>query len=140
MKDGQFRLDSREKAEKFDALLGRYLKKKTGAYSGHISLVRVWDQLELHPNKGRIFAALFDILVSFSHLEHDLYSMCNTWNSRFSKGKLQGGSIFDSEKKFFGKLDLHRFETAFVFRYRALWDKLMGVIVLVEKPNKYVKL
>jgi hypothetical protein len=67
----------------------------------------------------------------------DSNAVGGTWNQLFSKGKLEGGSVLDSEAKFFGKMDIHRFNTAYVLRYRALWDKLMGLMILIFVPNEY---
>jgi hypothetical protein len=34
-------------------------------------------------------------------------------------------------------MDIHRFNTSFVLRYRALWDKVMGLLVLMDAPQYY---
>lgn len=34
-------------------------------------------------------------------------------------------------------MDTHQAYSCFILRYRALWDKLMGFLVLLFKPNEY---
>lgn len=67
----------------------------------------------------------------------DLTSIGGTWNFNFSNGLLEGGSILDSNAKFFGKMDIHRFASAFILRYRAIWDKIMGFLLLLFSPEDY---
>jgi hypothetical protein len=88
-------------------------------------------------DKNRILAAVLDFQLTFTLIHIDMTSMAITWNSHFSKGKLEGGSILDSPKKFFAKMDIHRECNAFTLRYRAFWDKFMGLIVLLLLPEKY---
>ncbi len=34
-------------------------------------------------------------------------------------------------------MDIYRYNSSYVFRYRALWDKIMGLLILVFVPNEY---
>jgi len=99
--------------------------------------VNAYDRLSPHEGGGRIFTALLDIQVNFILLYLDVHTVGATWNANFSKGKLEGGSILDSEAKFFGKIQIHRFSSSFIFRYRALWDKVMGLLILAASPQDY---
>lgn len=132
-----FTLENREEVERFEALLGEYSQARSQIVLNHISLVKAWDQLHQREDGGRVFTALLDLYLTLHLVEFDLTNVGGTWNSLFSKGKLEGGSILDSQQKFFGKMDMHRFATSFVLRYRAIWDKLMGFFVLYFEPIKY---
>lgn len=133
----KFTLNTREDVIIFESLLDKYIIAKTQLSLRHISLVKAYDCLQSRSDGGRIFSALLDIEITFLLLYLDLHTVGSTWNALFSKGKLEGGSILDSEVKFFGKMEIHRFNTAFVIRYRALWDKLMGIMILIYAPNDY---
>lgn len=132
-----FKLNSREEVVRFEYLLDSYVKSKAHNALQHISLTKAYDQLQGHENGGRLFSALLDIQINFVLLYLDIIAVGSTWNSQFSKGKLEGGSVLDSEAKFFGKMDIHRFNTSYILRYRAIWDKIMGLIVLEHAPSDY---
>lgn len=105
----------------------------------HISLIMAFDHLQDRVDGSRIFSALLDLYLNFLLTLLDLYQVGGIWNDRFSKGKLEGGTVLDSPDKFIGKMDVHRFLSSFVLRYRALWDKLMGLLVLIYFPEQYDK-
>lgn len=132
-----FTLKSREEVARFEELLDSYVVARAQFPLKHISLIDAYDGLQNDTNGGRIFSALLDIHINFLLLYLDSNSVGATWNGYFSRGKLEGGTVLDSQAKFFGKMDIHRFNTAYVLRYRALWDKLMGLIVLMHAPNDY---
>lgn len=132
-----FALYSREGVIRFEQLLNDYMTERTGSPLNHISLTDAYDWLQFHPNPGQVFTVLLDIQINFSLLFLDVHAEGATWNRFFSKGKLEGGSILDSYAKFSGKMDIHRFNTAYIFRYRAIWDKIMGLLVLLYAPDEY---
>ena len=132
-----FSLRDRSEIEKFEEFLYQYETARTQFALKHISLVTTYDNLQGREDGGRIFAALLDIQLSFVLLRCDLLAIGGIWNENFSKGKLEGGSILDSQAKFFGKMDIYRFSTSYVLRYRALWDKIMGILVLAFSPSDY---
>lgn len=133
-----FSLKNREEVSSFENLLGQYLKERgKPLVSSYISLSSVYASLQKRKDGGRVFTAILDIQINFVLLYCDLHSMAAIWNSLFSKGKLEGGSILDNPAKFYGKMDIHRFNTSYILRYRALWDKLMGLLVLLYAPSEY---
>jgi len=132
-----FTLNTREEVVQFEDLLDKYATARAQFPIKHISLVDASDYLHVRSDGGRIFSALLDIQINFLLIFLDSTSVGGTWNQLFSKGKLEGGSVLDSEAKFFGKMDIHRFNTAYVLRYRALWDKLMGLMILIYAPSEY---
>jgi len=132
-----FSLRDRTEVEKFEELLYRYEAARTKLARKHISLAAAYDNLQERVDGGRIFTALLDIKLSVVLLRCDLFAVGHIWNENFSKGKLEGVSILDSEEKFFGKVDMYRFNTSYFLRYRALWDKIMGILVLAFSPEDY---
>jgi len=132
-----FTLNSRDEVARFEELLESYATARAKSPLKHISLTSAYDQLQDRKDGGRVFSALLDIQINFLLLYLDAHSVGATWNGLFSKGKLEGGSVLDCQAKFFGKMDIHRFNTSYVLRYRAIWDKLMGLIILIYAPNEY---
>lgn len=132
-----FKLETREDVERFEALMAQYAEARSQTALSHIPLLKAWDQLHHRDDGGRVFTALLDICLNLHMIHLDLTSVGGTWNSNFSKGLLEGGSILDSSEKFFGKMDIHRFASALILRYRAMWDKIMGFLLLFFSPEDY---
>ncbi|MCK4742902.1 MAG: hypothetical protein KAT25_03705 [Sulfuriflexus sp.] len=134
-----FSLKDREEVKTFETLLKEYVNQQAQFSLSHISLVDVYDSLQIREDGGKVFTAILDITINFMLLHCDSHRVGATWNQYFSKGKLEGGSILDSQVKFSGKMEIHRFNSSFVLRYRALWDKLMGFLILYYSPKNYDK-
>lgn len=139
MSSNAFTLNSREEVNSFQELLEGYSRETFQTSLPHISLVDAYDYLHTQANGGRVFTALLDLQINFLMVFADIYSMGATWNRLFSKGKLEGGSVLDSSVKFNGKMEIHRANTSFVLRYRAIWDKIMGLLILMHAPTQYEK-
>jgi len=132
-----FSLGNREEVVRFEKFLFQYAEYKAQFALKHISLVDAYDQLKTREDGGRIFTAILDVQINFILVCLDFNMVGAIWNGSFSKGKLEGGSILDSEEKFFGKMEIHRYSTSYILRYRALWDKLLGLLILIESPEDY---
>lgn len=137
MVENTFKLNNRDEVQCFEEFLHAYEKEHYHFAVEHLSLVGFFDALQGHPDGGRIFVAILDIKISLSILWGDIHEVGAAWNKNFSKGKMEGGTISDSFEKFSGKMDVHRFSSAFILHYRALWDKIMGLFILFYVPNQY---
>ncbi len=133
----KFSLNSREEVETFETYLYEYVGQKSQFSIQHFSLAKAYDIFQSTENGNRIFVALLDITINYVLLWSDCVSVGSVWNKYFSKGKLEGGTILDSQAKFFGKMEIHRFNSSFILRYRGLWDKIMGFLVLLFACEKY---
>lgn len=134
-----FRLKTRDDVVRFEELADTYAKNVAGFSLGHLSLAGAYDYCNQREDGGKLFSAMLDVFINFLLLYCDSHTVRAVWNANFSKGKLEGGTVLDSEAKFIGKMDVHRFNSSFVLRYRALWDKLMGLLVMLEAPDLYEK-
>lgn len=137
MEHKEFKLNNRDEVVAFDKQLKDYCAKISPVPFNCISLVGIYDKLQAQSDGGRLFTAILDLNVNFALLHREISLSSVVWNDFFSKGKLEGGSVLDSDKKFYGKMELMSHLSAFVFRYRALWDKIMGVVVLAFAPQRY---
>lgn len=134
-----FRLENRTDVIRFEELANAYMTKKVQLAVKPLSLTAAFDYCQKRQDGGKLFSAILDVFINFLLLYCDIQMVGAVWNANFSKGKLEGGTILDLESKFFGKMDVHRFNSSFVLRYRALWDKLMGLVIMIEAPGRYEK-
>lgn len=139
MKKEYFKLNNKDEVAKFENYLSEYCKTRNNYCLSYIKLTNAFDFLKNKPQGGRIFTALLDIKINLVLLDYDITRACATWNHTFAKDELQGGTVLDSKDKFFAKMDIHRFNSSFVLRYRAMWDKLMGLLILIFSPADYDK-
>jgi hypothetical protein len=135
--DKPFVLSSRSEVEQFEQMSYAYAEARANFAIKHLSLVEAFDFCQQREGGGKVFAATLDIFINFVILWCDTIAAGAVWNEKFSKGRLEGGSVLESHEKFFGKMDMHRHNTAFIFRYRALWDKIMGVLIMIHAPERY---
>jgi len=137
MLEKKFILKDKDEVETFENMLRDYTTSRVQGSISHISIIDAYNKLQKIENGGRIFAALLDLEINYILLFCDIHNAGAVWNNKFSKGKLEGGSVLDSNDKFFGKMDIHRFFSSYIFRYRALWDKIMGLLILIYSPKEY---
>ncbi len=146
--DKSFILKNREEVANFDGWLKKYEKKKLGLTLDHIVLVKAYDKLRERNDGGRVFTALLDLQINFTLLACDHWKTLAIMNTYFPtifkiledgsiKYRSEGSSLFDSEENFFGKMEIQRYSTTFVLKYRALFDKIMGLILLMFAPAEY---
>lgn len=132
-----FTLKSREQVIQFEALADSYSRNKILIPLKHLSLVNAYDYCQTRTDGNKLFPSILDIYINFILLWKDHMSIYQVWGDGSDGGALDSGSVLDSEAKFFRKMELHNCYSVFVFRYRALWDKLMGAVVLYFFPDKY---
>ena len=137
MGEEHFKLKTREDVARFEALSAAYAKSRANFAVNHISLTGTFDYCQTRDDGAKLFTAFLDVSINFMLLWCDTVSAGRAWTENFSRGGFEDGSVLDSQETFTGKMDVHRFNTAFIFRYRALWDKLMGVLIMGYVPNRY---
>jgi hypothetical protein len=127
-----FRFNNRDDVVDFDNMLRAYLENKGMIVLDYYSLSLPYDKL---PSKS--FYSYFDIVINIILLDCDLNDCMHIWNKNFSSKKSKEGSVLDSIDIFSGKMDIHRGQSSFIFRYRATWDKIMGFLLLLFSPEDY---
>ncbi len=134
----EFNLKEVSDVQIFEKMLNNFIKEETYTpFNIPYSLVDCFNNYSSHKNGIKIFTAIADISINFTLIYADVTKIGIVWNNNFSKGKLEGGTILDSQLKFDGKMKIHRYYTSFIFRYRAIWDKLMGLLILKSSENDY---
>lgn len=137
MKTNYFQLENRQEVIRFEELLKAYQRKLWDEPINHISLLDVYDALQENPDGGKIFTAFLDLQINLILLDRDLSSIATILNAEMEQEKSAEESILSSEVLFFEKMDLHKANSNFILRYRAVWDKVMGIVILLYVPNEY---
>lgn len=139
MQTEHFKLNSIEEVKLFSERLDAFQKNKLGHSLHYIDLATAFSKLQNYPQGGRLFTALLDLKLSLVMLNFDMTKAGGIWNQNFSKGKFEGGTVLDNQGKFDGKAEIQYYHANFVPRYRAFWDKIMGLLVLLFDSDNYDK-
>ena len=139
-----FKLENIEEVQTFSDRLEHFVRNRINVPVPHISLVSInlvsaFNFCQTYNEGPRLFTALLDFNINIVDLLIDFSSFGGTWNNHFSKGKLEGGSVLDDSQKFDGKVLVHHHFTNLIPRYRAIWDKIMGIFVLRYESGMYKK-
>jgi len=128
------RFSSRDEVIAFENMLRDYADDRSQFDWPFISLVHVYDKSQNIENGRRLFYSYFDITLSIILLFCDIYNVCiieSDLYNNISSGQPEG------KETFFRRKDMHRYRTSFILRYRALWDKVMGFLILIVSPTDY---
>lgn len=132
-----FTLGSADDICRFERCLDEYVNAKTkGAAVTHFSLVEAFAELQGDPDSGRIFAALTDIRISLALLLCDSIALGREMNKTMPQVLAKSGQLTESQT-FEIRMDIHAHANSFILRFRSLWDKFMGLLVLRFAPQEY---
>jgi hypothetical protein len=139
---GEFCLEDKAAVEKFEQRLSEYCAARGQFDLKHISLAKAYPALQrCRPTDWeRVFSCVLDLQINFVLLHCDDTVMGGITNIPALTHQPEVGSVLDSPDLFFRKMDYHRFVTSFIFRYRAIWDKVMGLTILLRAPGEYERL
>jgi hypothetical protein len=133
----EFAIQSRKEAEEFDSLLWKWQQERHGAPMRYMSLPAVWDVCQEDTEGGRLFAAAIDLRINLALLPGDLLVVADVLERDESGGRTPADSILEDPEHFFERMDLLHASLDYVLRLRAVWDKLMGLFVLLIAPAEY---
>jgi len=132
-----FPINTAEEVGDFEFGLNAYVKSKTGFDSlAHFSLVRVRQALLDDPDGGRLFAAIVDLRISLSLLEQHTIALSKLFNKSIPSEDEETLGL-DHQSSFLLRMEIHDHANAFVLRFRSIWDKIMGILVLRLQPDRY---
>ncbi len=132
----EFHIRSSDDARTLDQRL-RHWSEETDQYiPDHLSLEVAYNALANRPDHTRIMAALFDLYVTwiFSVLD---YMKCFSALRDMNREGASHHSILQSQLAFNCRIASLSFYTSYVLRLRAVWDKLLGLYVLLVEPRAY---
>lgn len=135
-----FRFNSSDEVTAFENILRDYANERSQFDWSYVSLAHVYNKSQTIDNGLRIFYSYFDIILSIVLLYSDIYNVCiveSDLYKNFSSGQEKGKAVFEPKEKFLKMMDMNRYRTSFILRYRALWDKVMGFLILIVSPTDY---
>lgn len=130
-------LSNDDELRELEAQFDRYIESRAGFPSVvHFSLVEVRRALVNDPDVGRKFAALLDIRISMGLLQCDNIKLGKLANKAIHH--LDGRAPLETVDAAFDlRMDIHAAANSFIFRFRSIWDKVMGLYVLTFRPDSY---
>jgi hypothetical protein len=134
-------INNREDAKRMDELLLEYSQKHVKMkHPNYLPLEKWWDKVQGNAEAGRIFCAVFDIKLQMVMLNYDTIEVSTAWHKIQKAAKETSEPILSqSVDLFYERMNLHRAANGYIFRFRALFDKFMGLIVLLHCPQDYLK-
>lgn len=132
-----FPLNSADDIQRFECCLDEYVDAKTNGFAvAHFSLVEAFAVLQGDPDGARIFAALTDIRISLALLMCDSFSLGREMNKTMPQVLAKAGQLPESQA-FAIRMEIHAHANSFILRFRSLWDKFMGLLLLRFAPQDY---
>ena len=116
----------------FQDNLRLYAKELTNTDFNYIDLVSAFNKLDKNQSQqSRLFMALIDLKMNFILLLID-----NLYSSPKPE-LLSEGKDFYNYSFFKNRMEIHRHNSNYIPRYRAFWDKLMGIFILMNSEKDY---
>ena len=134
---GNFPLEIRNKddAARFDRVLRKHQEAVGAPPLNHLSLEAVHQALIHNGNGGQIFSFALEIQIQFAFLNCDLCRIMDlVGEENLEKVDPQYGH---SDEFFVHRVGVHQANSNFVFRYRAIWDKIMCISILLLVPDEF---
>lgn len=135
MEEIKFTISTREEVERFSNRLCDYMRLYTNPPFSYPDLLCAYDYCNLRCNGDRkLFAAIVDLRITASFLFIDT----NRVGIGINKQSLVSNEdVLNNQDYFNVKFNLLHENIDMVVRCRALYDKLMGVIILLCAPTSY---
>lgn len=132
-----FELSSVEDIDRFEKLLFAYVEREAAEMPAFFTLVEAYKYLQDDPDGARLFTSLLDIQISIALLWCDVIVLGGQFNRTTPARMAERKSPFPEAEAFRLRMRMHQSANGFVFRFRSLWDKLMGLFVLRFVPERY---
>lgn len=131
----RFTLSNRENVISFERMLNKHVETETNVPFHSLNLTRAFGYcMELVETGEKLFAALLDLKITIAFLFIDAIKYAPDFNALNRK---DGSNILEDESLFNKKMRMLHHNIDLAIRYRAFYDKLMGVTVMLLNPSKY---
>ena len=110
--------------------VGRFRAANGCESSAHLDLEGISRFWENRASGGRVFTLAVEVEVQVACLEADLQILLRTQRSDHAPRLLPGAALDAQLVRF-------RANSNIILRYRAIWDKLLGLYVLLCEPAEY---
>lgn len=131
----RFILHNREEVTSFETMLNKHVETETHLSFRSLNLARAFDYcMELKENGAKLFAALLDLKITIAFLFIDGIKYAPDFNALNRK---DAANILEDEVLFNKKIKMLHHNIDLAIRYRAFFDKFMGVTIMLLNPSKY---
>lgn len=131
-----FKLENLKEVKQFEKNLSQYCEVNCHfGYSPYLGL-EDWYKYCIVQNEigGKIFTSILDMKFHFIFLDFDMVKAIKSWERIFKDR--ESVNIIEDYSSFEETIKILEHFSNYVLRYRAIWDKLMGLIVLLDVPEK----
>ena len=133
-KEQEFKLKDKSEVIRFNELLENYVYDEIHISFSAISLPAWFDKCLTIEQGGHLFAALFDLKITVAFLFIDSIKAAPDGDSMNRRDDID---ILSNPVLFKKKMKMLHENIDLVMRYRAFYDKFMGVLVLAFCPEEY---
>lgn len=131
----RFTLHNREEVETFETMLHKHVEAETHLPFHSLNLIQAFDYcMALKENGAKLFAALLDLKITIAFLFIDAIKYAPDFNALNRK---DGSNILEDEALFNKKMKMLHHNIDLAVRYRAFYEKLMGVMIMLYNPSQY---
>ena len=124
-------IETLREAQLFDEYLEKFQEHKNASCVSHIKMSEVFQSLENLPNTGRLFGFMIELMIQLALLNIDL---CKISDLERKAKDIEALSGLDA---FCNRAELLKANSDYIFRYRAVWDKVMSIFIIVYKPDEF---
>jgi len=128
MKASEYRINSKQSAEAFERRLKDFCAAR-GIYVDSFGLGDAYTILTSPTFEPRCFGAYLDLLLQDIALQQDINTICEMTNIENANRNADGFTDDRMERYIASSNAAHRI--------RAMWDKIMGLVILLEHPESY---
>lgn len=133
----KFVLHNREEVTSFEAMLNQHVETETHLSFHSLNLALAFDYcMELEENGAKLFAALLDLKITIAFLFIDGIKYAPDFNALNRK---DGANVLKDEALFNKKIKMLHHNIDLAIRYRAFYDKFMGIVIMLQNPSQYDK-
>ena len=133
----RFTLHNRDEVDTFETMLHKHVEAETHLPFHSLNLTRAFDYcMAQKENGGTLFAALLDLKITIAFLFIDAIKYAPDFNALNRK---DGSNILEDETLFNKKMKMLHHNIDLAVRYRAFYEKLMGIVILLYNPSQYDK-
>ena len=131
----KFTLHNREEVFSFETMLNKHVETETHLPFHSLNLIQAFDYcMSLSNNGGKLFAAILDLKITIAFLFIDGIKYAPDFNALNRK---DGADIMEDEALFYKKIKMLHHNIDLAIRYRAFYDKFMGITIMLLNPSKY---
>lgn len=131
-----FHISCAEEAMRFDKSQAVYRASIELGPWPHFSIREAFEAFD-GDHGTKVFAALMDLQLQYTILEHDLEVLKTELNTDYGDANRKSRNVLEDPEFFARRMHLYHAASNCTLRARAIWDKIMGVLILILSRTEY---